>query len=147
MENSGTSFAGVPYIYEMLKKMNFQKMNLPTLKTMTVAGGKIGAEEEQYFMEYASREHKQFIVMYGKTEATARISYRAAEIMDKPQSIGKVIPEGRMWIEDKDGKRIENTSSKDEISEGKILEGEIVYQGENVAMGYAFTREDLSQGY
>lgn len=147
MENSGTSFAGVPYIYEMLKKMNFQKMNLPTLKTMTVAGGKIGAEEEQYFMEYASREHKQFIVMYGQTEATARISYRATEIMDKPQSIGKVIPEGRMWIEDKDGKRIENTSSRDEISEGKILEGEIVYQGENVAMGYAFTREDLSKGY
>lgn len=79
--HGGTSFAGVPYIYEMLKKIGFTKLNLPTLKTMTVAGGKIGLEDEKYYIDYAYKNNKQFIVMYGQTEATARISYRPAKMM------------------------------------------------------------------
>lgn len=136
--NGGTSFAGVPYIYEMLKKMGFAKMNLPTLKTMTVAGGKIGLEEEKYYIDYAYHNNKQFIVMYGQTEATARISYRPAEMMkEKMKSIGKAIPNGQMWIEDENGKVITRA----------FAEGEIVYSGKNVAMGYAFCKEDLIKGY
>lgn len=136
--NGGTTFAGVPYIYEMLKKMGFTKLNLPTLKTMTVAGGKIGLEDEKYYIDYAYQNNKQFIVMYGQTEATARISYRPAEMMkEKIKSIGKAIPNGHMWLEDENGKVITRA----------FVEGEIVYSGENVAMGYAFCKDDLIKGY
>lgn len=120
-----TSFGGVPYTYEMLKRLHFFEMDLPFLKTMTQAGGKLAKHLHQEFAQYAKETNKEFIVMYGQTEATARMSYLPAkDSLRKAGSIGIAIPGGKMEIED----------------------GELVYYGENVTLGYAQKMEDLKKG-
>jgi len=131
-----TSFAGVPYTYTMLKRINFDKMELPTLRYFTQAGGKLSEEFIKHFNEYALNNDKKFFVMYGQTEATARITYVPFEKLSKKiGSIGISIPGGELKIMN-DGVEINNPS---EI-------GEIVYKGDNVMLGYAETLEDLSKG-
>lgn len=131
----GTSFAGVPYTYEILKKLNFHKFELPSLRVLTQAGGKLGEEEQKYFGEYAHEKNLRFYIMYGQTEATARMSYLPPQqILDKPGSVGIPIPGGKLLIETEDGKITDY---------GK---GEILYKGKNVTMGYAESHLDLRKG-
>ena len=70
-----TSIVGVPFTYEILKKLRFFRMELPTLRYMTQAGGKLLPELHKEYAEYAIANDKRFYVMYGQTEATARMSY------------------------------------------------------------------------
>lgn len=70
-----TSFGDVPYTYEMLDGINFYQFNIPEIKTMTQAGGKLSPQLHKKIAEYAENCHKKFIIMYGQTEATARMSY------------------------------------------------------------------------
>jgi acyl-CoA synthetase (AMP-forming)/AMP-acid ligase II len=137
-KNSGaTSFGGVPYIYEMLEKLRFFQMELPTLRTMTQAGGKLSPELHRKFAEYALRSRKQFVVMYGQTEATARMSYLPADkSLEKYGSMGIAIPGGEFYLIDADGK---------EITESQLV-GELVYKGANVTLGYADCGTDLVKG-
>lgn len=132
-----TSFGGVPYTYEMLDKLMFFRRKLPSLRTMTQAGGKILPTLHQKFAEYAQREGKNFVVMYGQCEATARMSYLPPEwALEKVGSMGVAIPGGRFSLLDVDGK---------EIKEPEVV-GELVYSGENVTMGYAECAADLAKG-
>ncbi|MBO6132713.1 MAG: AMP-binding protein [Lachnospiraceae bacterium] len=129
-----TNFSGVPYTYERLEKTGFFKRNLPTLKTMTQAGGRIPDLTHQHFAEYAKVKRKRFIVMYGASEATARMAYLPSEdALEKIGSMGIAIPGGRFQIVTSDGAVIEKP---DEV-------GELIYEGKNVAMGYATKGEDL----
>jgi len=131
-----TSFAGVPYTYTMLKRIGFDKIDLPTLRTMTQAGGKLSEEFIRHFNDYALDKKVKFFIMYGQTEATARISYVPPEKLGaKIGSIGISIPDGELRINN-DGKEV---TTSNEI-------GEIVYKGENVMLGYAENRDDLSKG-
>ena len=131
-----TSFAGVPYTYQMLKRTGFDKLDLPSLKTMTQAGGKLNEEMIKYFADYSEKRSIRFFVMYGQTEATARISYVPYEkLKNKIGSIGISIPGGKLMLM-KDGT---------EITEPHQI-GEIVYEGENVMLGYAESLEDLTKG-
>jgi acyl-coenzyme A synthetase/AMP-(fatty) acid ligase len=136
-ENMATTFGGVPYSYEILKRLRFLQMDLPSLKYLTQAGGKLGKE---LHYEFASKLHEKglaFIAMYGQTEATARISYVPNEHSeDKAGSIGIPIPKGRMLLIDNDGTEILNPHTV----------GELVFIGPNVAMGYAECRDDLLKG-
>ncbi|NLG32148.1 MAG: AMP-binding protein, partial [Syntrophomonadaceae bacterium] len=94
-----TSFGGVPYIYEMLDKLRFFRMNLPALRTMTQAGGKLSQELHKKFAEYALETGKKFVVMYGQTEATARMSYLPHDkSLEKCGSIGVAIPGGKFSL-------------------------------------------------
>ena len=136
-EQGATSFGGVPYTYEMLDKLMFFRRKLPSLRTMTQAGGKILPALHQKFAEYANREGKNFVVMYGQCEATARMSYLPPErALDKIGSMGVAIPGGRFSLIDVDGK---------EIAEPEVT-GELVYEGENVTLGYAECADDLAKG-
>ena len=74
-EQQATSIAGVPYTYEMLRMLRFFRMDLPYLKTMTQAGGKLNKDIAKQYIEFAQEKDKRFFVMYGQTEATARMSY------------------------------------------------------------------------
>src|SRR5882757_1422570 len=65
-----TSFGGVPYTYEMLKRLRFTRMNPPSLKTMTQAGGRLSPELHREFAQFAHDTGRRFFVMYGQTEAT-----------------------------------------------------------------------------
>ena len=76
-EYEATSFGGVPYTYEILNRLRFFRMGLMSIRTMTQAGGKLSPELHKRFAEYAKETGKRFVVMYGQTEATARMSYFA----------------------------------------------------------------------
>jgi acyl-coenzyme A synthetase/AMP-(fatty) acid ligase len=136
-EQKATSMAGVPYTYEMLKRLRFFRMSLPDLKVLTQAGGKLSANLVHEYVENAKLSDKKFIVMYGQTEATARMSYLPFEsAFEKSGSIGIAIPGGTFKLIDDKGKEILNSN----------LDGELVYQGENVSLGYAECKEDLIKG-
>lgn len=131
-----TSFAGVPYTYTMLKRIGFEKIDLPTLKYFTQAGGKLSEEFIKHFNEYAIENNKKFFVMYGQTEATARITYVPPEkLSNKIGSIGISIPGGELKI---------MNDAQEVFAPNET--GEIVYKGDNVMLGYAETAADLSKG-
>ena len=131
-----TSFSGVPYSYQLLKKRNFENYELPTLKTLTQAGGKLNEELQKYFYNYARKSKINFFVMYGQTEATARISYVPYNTLgENIGSIGIPIPGGEIKV---------YANGKDITETGNV--GELVYKGNNVMLGYADTRESLSKG-
>lgn len=137
MEYQATSFGGVPYTYEMLDKLMFFRRNLPSLRTMTQAGGKILVALHEKFARYAAENGKNFVVMYGQCEATARMSYLPPErALDKIGSMGIAIPGGKFSLIDVDGREI----TKPDIP------GELVYEGDNVTLGYAECAEDLAKG-
>lgn len=118
-----TSMSGVPFFYQMLFRTGFFEKDIPSLKVMTQAGGKLGDNLVRKFSEYADRHAIKFFVMYGQTEATARISYVPPEMLNhKIGSIGISIPGGKL--------RLSN-------------DGELIYSGPNVMMGYAQSHADL----
>lgn len=136
-EQKATSISGVPYTYEMLRMLRFFRMDLPYLGTMLQAGGKLNVSFVKEYVEYAEKTGKKFIVMYGQTEASPRMSYLPFDkAVEKNASIGIAIPGGELSVMDADGKQIGMPD----------VDGELVYKGDNVCLGYAETREDLSKG-
>ena len=135
--NNATTFGGVPYTYEMLKKLRFFTMKLPSLKVLTQAGGKLGRSLVEEFAANCEQKGIRFVVMYGQTEASPRMSYLPFEhAMEKAGSIGVAIPGGTFSLEDDCGHIIKNNDTV----------GELVYSGENVCMGYASDYADLGKG-
>ena len=127
-----TSFAGVPYFYEILNKIKFDQLSLPHLKYFTQAGGALRKDLIKYFLKYSEKNKKQFIVMYGQTEATARMTYLPYKMSNKKiGSVGIPIPGGKIYLR--------NEKSNSDKS------GEIIYEGKNVSMGYAKNIEDLGK--
>lgn len=132
-----TSFGGVPYTYEMLERLRFFRMELPSLRYMTQAGGKLTPELHKKFAEYAEQKDVKFIVMYGQCEATARMGYLPAEkSLEKYGSMGIAIPGGKFKLIDVNG---------NDITEPHVT-GELVYYGSNVTLGYAECGQDLIKG-
>ena len=129
-----TTFGGVPYTYEMLQRMRFQTMERGSLQTLTQAGGKMDAEASRKMAQICADKGLRFFSMYGQTEATARMSYLPPEqALAKAGSIGIAIPGGSFHLEDAQGSPIEASD----------VAGELVYQGDNVSMGYASCAQDL----
>lgn len=136
-EAGATSFGGVPYTYEMLDRLRFYRMELPSLRTMTQAGGKIIPELHEKFAKYAEEKGKNFVVMYGAAEATSRMGYLPPErAVEKKGSMGIPIPGGIFHLVDADGREITEPHKT----------GELVYEGRNVTLGYAESGEDLILG-
>ena len=136
-EKEATSMGGVPYTYEMLDKLRFYRMNLPTLRTMTQAGGKLTLELHEKLAEYAEHNNKKFVVMYGQCEATARMGYLPADkAVEKKGSMGIAIPGGKFHLVDERGIEVTEPHKT----------GELVYKGANVTLGYAECGADLVKG-
>lgn len=136
-EEKATSIVGVPYTYEILKKLRFLNMELPSLRYMTQAGGKLLPELHKEYAEYAQKKNLRFYVMYGQTEATARMSYLPYQLsLEKYGSMGIAIPGGAFRLIDTDG---------DDIVKSEEV-GELVYEGPNVTLGYAEIQKDLAKG-
>lgn len=126
-KNKATSIAGVPFTYQMLQRIGFTKMDLPHLKTLTQAGGRLNEKLVKHFAEYAKERNKRFYVMYGQTEAAPRISYIPYErVLEKTGTIGIAVPNGELSVD-------ASTS-------------ELIYRGSNVMMGYAQILADLAKG-
>lgn len=137
LKDGATSFTGVPYSFELLKKLRFSRMDLPSLNIITQGGGKLTEEMWLSLAKYAEDKGKKFIATYGQSECTARMAYLPAELAtSKICSIGIAEPGGKLSIIDNNG---------DESFEGEAI-GEMVYRGENVTLGYADSKEDLLKG-
>lgn len=133
-KHSVTSFSGVPYTYEVLEKLRFIRMDLPSLQYMTQAGGRLPKKLVTLFSEALHEKGKRLYLMYGQTEATARIAYLPPEkIKQHPDSIGLAIPKGDLYLKNEEGHLIEQCE----------VVGELIYRGPNVMMGYARSRADL----
>ena len=121
-----TSFAGVPYTYQMLLRAGLMQRDLPIL-TWTQAGGRLDPKYIEQVHAIALVRGRRFFVMYGQTEATARISYLPPEhLANNMGSIGIPIPGGNLRMEPESG--------------------ELVYSGPNVMLGYAQNIQDLDKG-
>ena len=135
-DNKITNMSGVPATWRILRKLFFDRMILPSLKFITQAGGKLSVEEVKWLAELGKISNYKVFIMYGQTEATARISYLKPDmILKKSGSIGKVIPNGKLYLKCENNTIINNSN----------LEGELIYKGENVMMGYASEISDLKK--
>lgn len=126
-----TAFAAVPYTFELLERVGFADMELPSLRYVTQAGGRLAPDIVQRYAGLGRRKGWDLFVMYGQTEATARMAYLPPELAATvPGAIGIPIPGGAFRIDPVPG----------------LEHGELVYTGPNVMLGYAETAEDLGKG-
>lgn len=132
-EHLGTSIAGVPHTFDLLDRSGFAEREIPSLRYVTQAGGRMAPERVRAFAELGQRRGWDLFVMYGQTEATARIAYLPpGRALTRPNAIGSAIPGGRLSLADADG-----------CPEGV---GELIYEGPNVMLGYARGPADLARG-
>jgi len=121
-----TGFAGVPSHFQILlrKSDSFSRLSFPHLRYVTQAGGKLF----NIFIEEFTRTFPniKFYVMYGQTEATARLSYLPPEMLaEKPGSCGKGIPGVELMVVNNKGKHVKPGNT-----------GEIIAKGKNIMKGY-----------
>ena len=136
-KKKATTFGGVPFIFEILKKLKFGNMELPYLKYVTQAGGKINQNLLNEFIEISKKKKIKFYVMYGQTEASPSMSILKWKLIErKIGSIGKPLPGGKFFIYDNKNKLIKKKNSI----------GELVYTGKNIMLGYAENIKDLQKG-
>jgi acyl-CoA synthetase (AMP-forming)/AMP-acid ligase II len=119
-----TGFAGVPSTFQiLLKKTKFTRTTFPSLRYITQAGGKL---PNNFILEIADSLPVDFYVMYGATEATARLSYLPPNLIRKKVgSIGKGIPGVKLEVLDENNIQVMPGEN-----------GEIVASGGNVMLGY-----------
>lgn len=132
-----TSLSGVPASYDLLLRLHFERIPLPSLRYLTQAGGALAPEKVAYITHQFAKRHIPFYVMYGQTEATARIAWLPPEqTRHHPDCIGQAIPGGKLGLRDIHG---------DHFTPAREQTGELIYQGKNIMLGYATQLADLAQ--
>lgn len=132
--NEGTSFCGVPFSYEIMRRIGFDRMELPKLKTLAEGGGKLTDKMFTWIATYAKNSGKRFCATFGTSETSARMAFLDPSFaLEKIGSMGKAIPNGELFL-------IDETAD-----ENGSVTGELGYRGPNVTMGYALCREDLTK--
>lgn len=126
-----TSFAGVPYTFDLLDAAGFAERPTPSLRYVTQAGGRLDPERVRSYARLGRDRGFEFVVMYGQTEATARMAYLPPNLAGPAAgAIGVPIPGGRFRIDDPRDDGV----------------GELVYSGPNVMLGYAEEPADFASG-
>jgi hypothetical protein len=129
-DHAVTGIAGVPHTFELAERAGADRLHVPSLRRLTVAGGRMDPDAVVRWAERADRWGAELFVMYGQTEATARMAVLPPRLARAhPCSIGRAIPGGTLTVDAPDG----------EI-------GELVYRGPNVMLGYAVDHTDLALG-
>jgi acyl-CoA synthetase (AMP-forming)/AMP-acid ligase II len=120
-----TTIAGVPYTFDLLDRIGFADLDLPTLRYLTQAGGRLDPDSVRRYAALGQQRGFDLFVMYGATEATARMAYLPPDLaLHCAEAIGVPIPGGSFRID----------------------RGELVYRGDNVMLGYATSPADLARG-
>jgi acyl-CoA synthetase (AMP-forming)/AMP-acid ligase II len=133
-----TGLAGVPATYQYLaRRSHFLRRELPSLRWLQQAGGKLANPLIQEVRQ--AHPGVRFFVMYGQTEATARLSYLPPEMLDaKLGSIGRGLPSTKLRVLREDGT---------EVGRGTQEVGEIVAEGPNIALGYFEDPEETARHF
>ncbi|MEW2385428.1 non-ribosomal peptide synthetase [Micromonospora sp. NPDC047707] len=133
-DTRATTFAGVPYTFDLLDRVGFAAMDLPHLRYVTQAGGRLAPDRVRRYAELGRRAGWDLFVMYGQTEATARMAYLPPDLaLDHPAAIGVPVPGGAF--------RLAPVADHPDPDAG-----ELVYAGPNVMLGYAHSPADLALG-
>lgn len=127
-EHRVTSLPGVPYSYEMFRRMDIAGRDLPHLRDLTQAGGRMAPERIREFHDFCASTGRRLWVMYGQTEATARISVLPYDRLS--ERIGSV------------GRAVEGTTVRIDEPSGDGV-GELIVSGPQVMLGYASGRDDI----
>lgn len=136
LETAGvTSLAGVPYTYSVLERTAFFDRPPSSLQRMTQAGGRMPPEQVLRIAERLLDGGRTLWVMYGQTEACARIAVLPPEHLHaRVGSVGWPVPGGTVRIE----------RGGVQVPAGEV--GDVVYSGPNVMWGYCHDRHDLGRG-
>ena len=128
-----TSLAGVPYTFDLLDRAGFADIHVQSLRYVTQAGGRLAPDRVRAYAELGRKRGWELFVMYGQTEATARMAYLPPALAAvRPETIGRAIPGGAFRI--------------DPVADCSPGTGELVYRGPNVMLGYATGPEHLALG-
>ncbi|VXC56080.1 AMP-binding protein [Nocardioides sp. AX2bis] len=126
-----TSLSGVPHTFDLLDRVGLDSRPLPSLRYLTQAGGRMAPHLVRRWAEVGQRQGFDLFVMYGQTEATARMAYLPPDLArEHPGAVGVPVPGGTLRVDDPDP-----TTGV----------GELVYAGPNVMLGYASSRADLAR--
>lgn len=129
-----TGFSGVPSTFSiLLNNSNVRKTKFDTLRYITQAGGAMAPTLQQEVATVFAPA--KLYIMYGATEASARLSYLDPEDLPRKWgSIGKAIPNVDLYIADECG---------NELPAGNV--GEIVGRGANIMIGYWNDSQETAQ--
>lgn len=128
-----TSFAGVPHTFDLLEASGFAERDLPRLRYVTQAGGRLDPDRIRAYAALGEARGWDFVTMYGQTEATARMAYLPPHLArSHAGSIGVPVPGGSFRFEP--------------VAEAGPGVGELVYSGPNVMLGYAGSPAELARG-
>ncbi|MFV0396516.1 MAG: AMP-binding protein [Bacteroidales bacterium] len=131
-----TNLNGVPFHYAMMYKLNIDVHWIPSLRFMTQAGAGLPKEMQKVFAQICHTHGARFYVMYGQTEATARIAILPSEYaLTKLGSAGKAIPDVSVELYSENGTVIRASEAV----------GEVMVKGKTIAMGYAESYADLAK--
>ncbi|WP_310529696.1 non-ribosomal peptide synthetase, partial [Nocardioides sp.] len=126
-----TTIPGVPHTFELLERGGFADRSVPSLRTLTQAGGRMAPDRVRRFAELGQRRGFDLFVMYGATEATARMSVLPSDLAGStPTSIGRPLPGTTFHLDGRNDAGV----------------GELVFAGPNVMLGYATEAADLALG-
>jgi acyl-coenzyme A synthetase/AMP-(fatty) acid ligase len=130
-----TSIAGVPHLYELLRRLPWRPERSPSVRTMTVSGGRLPDELVMRFHAALAERGGGMHVMYGQTEAGSRICVLPpGDLPAKLGSVGPPVPGMRLSIE---------VDPREPAADGS---GEVVCHSPAVMMGYADSAADLALG-
>ena len=128
-----TALAGVPHSFDLLERSGFSERDHPTLRSVTQAGGRLDPERVQRLGALGRERGWDLFVMYGQTEATARMAVLPPDLVaSRSGTVGVPVPGGAFRL--------------DPLGELDCGIGELVYSGPNVMLGYADSVDDLGRG-
>lgn len=130
-ESFVTHFPGVPFHFQIMQKLGYERIGLKSLRTLTQAGGSLDTSARREAHKFMSSQNGSFYVLYGQTEAAPRMTTLQHDQFDQAESsVGTALPGCRIEIRDPD----------------QNGEGEVIFFGPNVMLGYAEGRSDLMLG-
>ncbi len=123
-QREATLFPGIPFHYDYIARAGLENLKAPRLRVFWQAGGTMQQERLQELLRQIEPRKGKFFVLFGQAE-TGRIAVLPAqEFPEKSGSVGRALRNGEIRIED----------------------GEILYKGPTLMMGYASSREDMARG-
>ena len=111
-----TNFNGVPFLYEIIKKIGFEKLFNSKLRFITQAGGKMNINLFQEIIKLCTKKKIKLFSMYGQTEASPRMSFiEKTRKKTEANCIGKSVFGGSFYLRDKNHKKVKEIRQEGEL--------------------------------